>query len=584
MSTTASPISAPVAPTTSTVSITLKPISGKPPIPVIFSKSSSSFSRPAERPPGITSVVQIPAVPPQTPHVSQPAPPQASQTFSPRASQAISPQASQALSPISPQTLSPISPQASQQAISPQASQTISSQQASQPALVPKLVTISIPSFAIAGIHEVSLQDQAPMSNQTVSQGQPIASSFGIGGITLPSQITTMQNIYGMHKAANSIAGGNVEMNLAETRRIITVNSMTSSMTSSQYPISSAISSAIPSGPSASRLGTYSKVTSKTQAWLATPVTTSATSKSKSKGKGKVIPIVNPNFEAYSTLVDDDEWIKRFKSASIGKLPRGFTFKGNKIDLGGTLSCKKGNKIHRIDLSPNVQEGCSQCKEFFTKMGIAATISDADKTRKVLDDYFRQQDENVPTRWAEIKKAKVKLNLLNNYYDSLARNLGYNADEKLRMIHDFNTGFLLGQLNNDNVHLFEGRIGNITGVAYDPMNHRIILLNAIKLKKPAKKPECQIYSPFAVSWCGLVYYIESQNPARKPGKTFSGLHGQSGTMILQGFPSASKTSGQTSGQTDQTDGQTGQTDQTDQTVRTDQSDFRRDSRQPTQHA
>lgn len=290
-----------------------------------------------------------------------------------------------------------------------------------------------------------------------------------------------------------------------------------------------------------SNLGGYSKVESRTQAWLATPVTTDVKT-GKSKSKAKTPQVTNPTFDVYSNIETDPEWIERFRGYSLGSMPRGITFKQNLDNMGGILSGKKSNKIQRLELSPNVEEGLSECKEFLVKMGISPTQLDNQKTKEIIEENYRKQVENRPTRWASIRQAKVKAELLNSYYNELARHLGYNDEQKRIMISDISSGFLLGQLNNDNVIINDGIIINITDIEYDHQNKRVHLVNPVKLKKQVKTQQAPPSSPFAESWKYLIYYVDSKNIQTKNTRGLS-------SNLQSQFPSQFETTTQTYTQT-----------------------------------
>lgn len=90
-------------------------------------------------------------------------------------------------------------------------------------------------------------------------------------------------------------------------------------------------------------LGSYSKVNNRTQAWLATPVT-SEPKTSTGKSRAKQGKITHPTFEAFAMNEADPEWVTRFNKYALGTMPRGISFKSVSNGLGGILTGKKGIK------------------------------------------------------------------------------------------------------------------------------------------------------------------------------------------------------------------------------------------------
>jgi hypothetical protein len=260
-------------------------------------------------------------------------------------------------------------------------------------------------------------------------------------------------------------------------------------------------------------IGGYSKITTKTQAWVNEPIsinTNNDKSRIKGKGKGKVVNIINPNFEKYKEIVTDEEWISRFEHAAIGKLPRGFSFKMNNNDMGGTLSYKKGNKIQRIELSPNIAEGCSECKEFFIKMGLSSTNDDMNKNMRILNNYLQQQKEHVPNKWTEYRKEKEKTEKLDKFFNNKAIEYNMNKEQKNNMIRDIYTGFYLGKITNKNIILENGYIQTITSISINNISKQIIFENQGKLKNITNKSDIKPSSPFIISWYNLLNSINNQ--------------------------------------------------------------------------
>jgi hypothetical protein len=258
--------------------------------------------------------------------------------------------------------------------------------------------------------------------------------------------------------------------------------------------------------PNPGNIGEYSKQMSKT--WLSTPVTTTTKT-----GKYKKVnqDVVYKNFSYYAQVTDDTEWAYRFNEYSLGKMPKGFSFKMNHDNLGGTLIHKIGTKTNKIDLSSNIDEACSECREFLLKIGIPMTTKDIEKNNRRYQEHFERVNENVPKKWTEIKKIKIRNDMLNKYYNRVAKIMGCNESQKEAIIKTFTIGFMMGQLGSDNVQINGYQITNITGVNYDYANKMVILLNSIKFKASglrAIKPES---SPFTDKLFEMAGYVQYQS-------------------------------------------------------------------------
>jgi hypothetical protein len=202
--------------------------------------------------------------------------------------------------------------------------------------------------------------------------------------------------------------------------------------------------------------GNYAVSTIKTRPWLSTTVkqTTNKTRKSKTQ-----IVIANPIFNECASVVQDPFWVGVFQKASLGKLPRGFTYKE------GYLIHKRGTRVNRIEVPNAPAEASSVCISFFGKMAGLMSPNDHERNRQLIGERLQESFNNQMASWSVVsKKKKLKELLIATFIDELAVNCQITYDEKLELISLINKGFILGYFTSKNIQFESGRILSIAGL------------------------------------------------------------------------------------------------------------------------
>ena len=228
--------------------------------------------------------------------------------------------------------------------------------------------------------------------------------------------------------------------------------------------------------------GSYAVSSLEARPWASTSV---SISRPKTR-RAKPDPIVvNPIFKECANLITDPTWKTIFSEASLGKLPRGFTYKD------GYITHKIRNKISRIEISTNPEVALDECLHFFKEKAGIMSQEDQKRAREDFEEYLLNSGALCPTRWSEIRKKKVKDVLISTFIAKIAKEIGLNQAEKDDLKNKIYLGFILGCFGNDQVELENGYITNIAGLDFnqDNRNFQIDYTRAPKQLKKSRRVE-----------------------------------------------------------------------------------------------
>lgn len=228
--------------------------------------------------------------------------------------------------------------------------------------------------------------------------------------------------------------------------------------------------------------------------WLNTKVTTS---KPKTR-RGKVEKIIiNPTFKDYANLTDDVTWKTILDDAAYNNFPRGFSYRNN------YLTHKIRNKVSKIELSDNAEVATSECIKFFKEKGGIMSQDDQDKSRQDLEDYIDRRGNQLPSKWSEIRKGRIKEVLISAFISRLSKEMQLSSSEKDSLRNVISIGFILGCFTKNHIILTNGSIEGITGLKFDNekrkfyIDYHLAPIN-LKVSKNGKAPPIPKQSFYAV--------------------------------------------------------------------------------------
>lgn len=234
--------------------------------------------------------------------------------------------------------------------------------------------------------------------------------------------------------------------------------------------------------PNFNTTGGYAVTTSKTMSWLKTPV-----KQEKSKGRKPKTQTTQmyPFFSECAELETDPYWKSILTSCSIGKFPKGFTFRNM------YLTMRKGTKTERILLPESSQDAVKIIINFFkNQTGMRSNI-DTVRERKELTEEFTDDNPLEERRWSTFPK-KVQNNMIDGFINIMSKTMSLTPLQKKKLTTLINVGFIVGYFTSDHVTIVEGRITRISGLAYNPEAKEFIFDTTKVNLKPTSKSKNKV--------------------------------------------------------------------------------------------
>lgn len=164
---------------------------------------------------------------------------------------------------------------------------------------------------------------------------------------------------------------------------------------------------------------------------------------------------IRKTFLLASELTEDVYWKNVFISASRGRMPMSFAIKD------GYLIYRNKKKPARValplDCSPEVF--MKICREFFQKT--TGLMSDVEKTNMLES----ADNENVPTKWSQIRKPGTKKALINGFVNDMKIKHNLTTKEIVNLRQVIQLGIILGSFSD--MTFENGRISEIKGLKFE---------------------------------------------------------------------------------------------------------------------
>lgn len=162
-------------------------------------------------------------------------------------------------------------------------------------------------------------------------------------------------------------------------------------------------------------------------------------------------------FQKCSEMTDDEFWRVLFTDAARNKLPKGF-FLGPK-----QLTYRNGNKIHHCVIPKSPRTAYEVLMSFFRNIGCI------NSERDILNN--KEEERNALTHceviksWKDIKKKKVKENLINKFISRKVKEHNMDEEKQKTFMTTVYKGFLWNLFKN--IEIVDGEISSIKELNYD---------------------------------------------------------------------------------------------------------------------
>lgn len=178
----------------------------------------------------------------------------------------------------------------------------------------------------------------------------------------------------------------------------------------------------------------------------------------KSAKKRGVKEVIHKVFADCAEITKDPYWSEKFRLASYGKFPRGFTY------ANGYLCHKKGSKIDKIDISNNIYETAEACVEFFrNKTGLFSPLDVKTSTDNEIE---RSKQTSTEISWSLNKK--VQQCLLSNFIIKNKNLLQLSTQEVEQLRETLKVGISNKLFDKNNIIIVGHSIIKIDGLCWNP--------------------------------------------------------------------------------------------------------------------
>lgn len=232
---------------------------------------------------------------------------------------------------------------------------------------------------------------------------------------------------------------------------------------------------------------------------------------------------VNKIFADAATVIKDEFWIEKLNLASLGKFPRGFSYKDN------ILYHKKGARTQTVDISNNPYEAASAFMEFLRNNG--GIFSQQDEENSILLQYTRSQSEieHINLTWGDCNK-KLKSCLISNYVIDMKKIMNLSDEEGEQLKSTIKTGVSCKLVIKTDIFVDNNRIQSINGLLWNEEKRIFYIDPSIKPKASrsySRKSETPIIlasekdtiPQFGNKWEKYLEHLEKSCRVRKPAPT-----------------------------------------------------------------
>jgi hypothetical protein len=184
------------------------------------------------------------------------------------------------------------------------------------------------------------------------------------------------------------------------------------------------------------RAGGYAVSTINARPWINMPV---EPKREKSGRICKQATIIHPIFKECAALTEDPMWQSVFNQASIGKFPKGFTFKD------GRLASKGKSKIRTITIGDDPLEVLYLCIEFFKLTAGLTSERDQARNKKEYDTAYSKDPDTFVSSLRTRKGYREEC--IRNYLEDLANRHNLDQGSFYHLISLVEIGFFLNKLD-----------------------------------------------------------------------------------------------------------------------------------------
>ena len=235
----------------------------------------------------------------------------------------------------------------------------------------------------------------------------------------------------------------------------------------------------------ASSTGGYAVTTVKSMSWLSTPVKNTAGKGQKPKAQPVIL---HPFFAECAETCEDSYWKTVLTSCSLGKFPRGFTFRNM------YLTQRRGTRSSRIQLPSDPALAAKTAVGFFQDQTGMRSQIDCEREQRELTEECTEEISYEQRTWSELSR-KLRGQMIDNFVCTIATDMGLTPHQKRKLMTLINLGFIMGHFTADHVSYSGGTINSISGLAYNPETREFIFDPTKINTKPTSKTKNKIIPP-----------------------------------------------------------------------------------------
>nr|QBK89798.1 MAG: uncharacterized protein LCPAC101_00810 [Pithovirus LCPAC101] len=223
-------------------------------------------------------------------------------------------------------------------------------------------------------------------------------------------------------------------------------------------------------------------------------------------------------FEEYAQGISEDkEWKTIFMNMANGKFIHGISYQN------GVLRYRRGNNILTID----IDQGVDNIIDFIKS---TTTISSS-QDREISKNSFKEahsERELVNASWGKIKYPEARCALVCDYTHILKCKYGLSEYERKELVSLIHTGLLNENIQNYNIHMYDGYIEKITNLKMgthnfyidDSLNEEVDIPKKSKIINKSGKYKRTIKSNKILEDCGYNSICYQESRLTKKDKTF----------------------------------------------------------------
>ena len=177
-------------------------------------------------------------------------------------------------------------------------------------------------------------------------------------------------------------------------------------------------------------------------------------------------------FEDCAELTDDPYWKNIFINAAYDKFPRGFMIKDDMIIY------RKGKSVNNTSINKNGMDLMHSVIKFMKEMTGIESNMEKEKQKELINERLANDKNFAEYKWSDIKRKLVKDLLISEYLNKVSWQRELAEKDRSELFNLVKIGFLIGQLNNNDVIFEGGQVTGINGLDFENMK----LTNKVKIK------------------------------------------------------------------------------------------------------